>query len=127
MFSVIFRNFAKNTKPSPLLFVLILTILFTACGGGDSGPTGPDQSSGTIVVQNNSSFTIVEINISRCELDTWGANRVGSPMSPGSSRSFTLSPNCYDLRAIANTGDFVTFFDIFLEAGETETAVIFDQ
>lgn len=119
------KHLSASTRLLLLPILLALTTL-AACGGSDGGPTGPNPATGTIIIQNNSSFAIVEINISRCELDTWGGNRLSSPLNPGSSRSFQLTPNCYDARAIVSSGDFVTFFDIVLNANQTESFVVFD-
>jgi hypothetical protein len=97
-----------------------------ACGGNGDSPTGPEVSTGTIEVVNTSSQQIVEVNISRCEIDLWGSNRIGSPINPGTSRSFDLAPNCYDVRTISVTGQELTFFDLVIQAGRGEQIVIFD-
>jgi hypothetical protein len=99
---------------------------FLACGGNGDGPTAPEVSTGTIEVINDSSQQLVTVNISRCEIDLWGENRIGSPINPGTRRSFDLVPNCYDVRVISVTGQELTFFDIVLQARETEQVLIFD-
>jgi len=91
--------------------------LMLACGGSD-GPTGPDDGTGTIRIINSSAVALVEVNISRCDVAFWGANRIATPIDLGQSRDFALTPNCYDVRVIGSTNGEVQFYDLTL-AGNT--------
>lgn len=106
------------------LFALFL-LAALACGES-GGPTGPDGETGVIRIRNNSAIGVVEVNISRCELAEWGANRLSSPIGPGQSRDFELPPNCYDVRAVGTTSDEVHFFDLALTRGSVLTVEIVD-
>ena len=87
-----------------------------ACGG-TGGPIDPLDDNGIIRILNRSSIAIVEVNISRCELAEWGANRLAGSIGPGQSRDFELPPNCYDVRAVGTTTEEVHFFDLALTRG----------
>lgn len=113
-------NLAKKLLP-----LLVVAAITSACGGDSGGPTGVD-SHGVIRVSNTSSFTITEINVSRCELLEWGSNRVGSPVTPGNFVEIELTPNCYDLRVILNNGQHFEFFDLLIQAGGTQPITVFD-
>ena len=87
-----------------------------------SPPAAPTTSS----VQNRSTIAVVEVNISRCEVAVWGANRINSPIGAGQSRDFELPPNCYDVRAVGTTTEEVLFFDLVLTRGGVLTLEIAD-
>jgi len=80
---------------------LAAALLAAACGGGDgpSGPSGPVM--GLVVMGNHSNVPIIEVNISACSESSWGANRLqgGEVIAPGATRSFEVTPGCYDFRA----------------------------
>ena len=61
-----------------------------ACGG-TGGPIDPLDDNGIIRILNRSSIAIVEVNISRCELAEWGANRLAGSIGPGQSRDFAAA------------------------------------
>jgi hypothetical protein len=110
-----------------LLAILLVTALAAACGGDGGGPSAP-EASGTLRVSNtSSSLSITEINVSRCEIQVWGSNRIGSPITPGSFVNIELDPNCYDVRVFLNNFQHFEFFDILLQAGGTQSIVVFDQ
>ena len=88
-----------------------------ACGGS-GGPTDPLGENGIIRIQNSSAIAVVEVNISRCEVGEWGANRLSSPIGPGQSRDFELPPNCYDVRMVGTTTEEVHYFDLALTRGD---------
>ena len=96
-----------------------------ACGGS-GGPTDPIDETGTIRLQNSSAIAVVEVNISRCEVAEWGANRLAGPIGPGQSRDFELTPNCYDVRAVGATTEEVYFFDLALPRGSVLVLEVVD-
>ena len=96
-----------------------------ACSGS-GGPTDPVGENGIIRIDNRSAIAVVEVNISRCEVASWGANRIASPIGAGQSRDFELSPNCYDVRAVGTTTEEVLFFDLVLARGDLLTLEIVD-
>jgi hypothetical protein len=101
-------------------------VLVFACGG-DGGPTGPDDDTGIIRILNSSSISLVEVNISRCEVEVWGGNRITSPIDVGRSRDFELTPDCYDVRVVGSTTEEVQFFDLVLTRGVTLPITIFSN
>ncbi len=102
-----------------------LALVLVACGG--TGPTGVDDTTGVIRIRNESSIAIVEVNISRCEVAVWGANRIDDPIDPDESRDFPLTPNCYDLRVLGSSSEEVTFFDLTVTNGVILPITIVDQ
>jgi hypothetical protein len=96
-----------------------------ACSGG-GGPTDPIEENGIIRIRNRSAIAAMEVYISRCELLSWGANRIESPIGAGQSRDFELAPNCYDVRAVATTGEEVFFFDVVVTRGNVAIVEILD-
>jgi hypothetical protein len=69
----------------------------------------------------------VEVNISRCEVEVWGGNRITSPINSGQSRDFELSPNCYDVRVVGSTTEEVQFFDLLLAGGSVLPLTVFNN
>lgn len=110
-----------------LLLMFMVATIATACGGDSGGPTAPETNGSIRVNNTTSSFNITEINVSRCEIDVWGSNRIASAVTPGHSVNIELTPNCYDVRVFMNNLQHFEFFDILLQAGATQTIVIFDQ
>lgn len=83
-----------------LLALTLATLALAACGKGDS--TGPSASeAGTIVLLNDSSTPVVEVNFSSCDDDSWGPNRLASAeaLGPGAIRDWSVEAGCYDVRA----------------------------
>ena len=103
--------------PQTRLLASILTTLAALACSGSGGPTDPIGENGIIRIQNRSAIAVVEVNISRCELTTWGANRIANPIGTGQSRDFELAPNCYDVRAIGTGAEVVVFFDVLVTRG----------
>ncbi len=80
-------------------FALLAALAVMSCAGSDSS-TAPEVTTGTLVVQNSTSTTIIALVFSECSADVWGSDRLGgSPIGAGSSRSWTLSAGCYDIKA----------------------------
>ena len=100
--------------------------LLVACSGSE-GPTGPNSETGTIRILNSSSISLVEVNISRCDVPVWGANRIATPIGIGQSRDFALAPNCYDVRVVGSTAGEVQFFDLTLVGGTVLPITIFSD
>ncbi len=110
------------------LFLPILVLALATCKSDDS--TGPQVNTCTgtcIVVENASSLTITTVNFSNCSDDLWGANRLGGgTLGPGGSRGWSVSPGCWDVRALATQGSTTygtSHFGVDLSSGETFTLV----
>lgn len=106
---------------------LLACCLLAAFGcGGSGGPTDPIDANGIIRIHNRSAIAVVEVNISRCEVPVWGANRIDSPIGAGQSRDFELSPNCYDVRVVGTSTEEVQYFDLVLTRGSVLALEILD-
>ncbi len=69
--------------------------------GGNGGNSG-NISSGTarLDVVNNSGRSVYSMQASSCSDSNWGPDRLGSTViSAGGSKSFDLTPGCWDFRA----------------------------
>lgn len=111
---------------SRLARLLCVGCFVFACGGDSSEPTGP-SGNGAIRVSNTSTArSVVEVNISRCDIAVWGDNRIGSPITPGRSVEIQLAPNCHDARVFLDNTQSFEFFDLLIQAGRVETITVFD-
>lgn len=94
--------FTPRLRPVLAALGLGLTLLpLQGCGltnryvnrGGGSGDA-------TLVVVNRGSQSVYSLQASSCSDSNWGADQLGSSViGPGSSKSFTLTPGCWDFRA----------------------------
>ncbi|HYE57015.1 MAG TPA: hypothetical protein VD948_00855 [Rhodothermales bacterium] len=60
-----------------------------------------NDSTGQIVVQNQSNQTVTAVLISACSASSYGLNRMGrgERIEPGQRRAFTVSAGCWDVLA----------------------------
>jgi hypothetical protein len=95
------------------LLIPVVLVFAAACGGDDStAPTDkPDPVPAGIKIQNNSAFTIVDVYYSSCSATSFGSDRLGGAIAPGSSQTFTdgVSAGCYDVLVVTDTGAQATF------------------
>ncbi|MDQ0465906.1 hypothetical protein QO010_003698 [Caulobacter ginsengisoli] len=91
-------------RPIRAALVAALVLSAAACAelltGGEL--IRPGEPTGTIVVANGSSRTVVvAVLISNCNASTYGLNRLpsGVNLPPGRSYSFTVSAGCWDVDA----------------------------
>lgn len=83
-------------------FALLAALAVMSCAQGDA-TTAPEVTTGTLVVQNSTSTTIVVLFFSECSADVWGSDRLGgNPIGAGSNRSWTLTAGCYDIKAVGS-------------------------
>ena len=102
------------------LAAAVLTLGAAACSDGGGNPAGPSASMGKVTLTNNSNATIIEVNYGLCTDSEWGPNRLsaGETIVPGASRSFNVTPGCYDFRA--HTGSkYGIWWDKQVSAGGT--------
>lgn len=106
--------------------VLAVAVALAGCGGDGGDAVGPQTNTcvGTcIVVTNSTSLTINTVLFAACDDSDWGANRLGGGrLRPGSSRGWTVTPDCYDIRASAPSGEgtyTVTHVGIDIAADES--------
>ena len=87
-------------KLLPIIAIGMLLLVSLACGG-TSGPSEPSSSGTTLTLVNDSSATVCYVYISPTTDDSWGDDQLGDTetISPGSQRTFNLTPGTYDLRA----------------------------
>jgi hypothetical protein len=105
---------------------VVFCLLAAFACGGSGGPNDPLDEHGIIRIHNRSATAVVEVNISRCDVAEWGANRLAGSIGQGQSRDFELTPNCYDVRAVGTTAEEVHFFDLALTRGSVLVLEILD-
>lgn len=107
------------SKRAPWLAAAVAALALAACG--DDGGTGPTPTaSATLQLRNDANVAITMVHVAPCSEAEWGSNRLasGETVAPGALRSFTLPPDCYDVRA--STGDkFGTWWDQQMTPGDT--------
>ena len=69
--------------------------------GGSSGGSGA-----SLVVINNAPVSVFYLYASPCSSDSWGPDRLDSDqvISSGETASFTMTPGCWDLKAVFRDG-----------------------
>lgn len=124
------RSSLSSRLPSRLARLVMLAGTATtlaACGGGD-GPTGPGAAptQALLVVRNASTVALTAVQFSACSETTWGGNRLDAneSIAPGQSRSWQVTPGCYDVRAQTSSGASATFFDRTVDAGQTRELTV---
>jgi hypothetical protein len=102
-------------------WLFALATVFTLAACGDDSGTGPAPTvSATLELRNDANVPITMVHIAPCSEAEWGENRLtgGESVAPGALRSFSLAPDCYDVRA--STGEkFGTWWDREMIAGDT--------
>lgn len=87
--------------------------------GGGSGGGGGSQPEGSLVVSNDSSYTVSELYVSPVDSSSWGPNQLGdAAIAPGGV--FTLSgipAGDYDLLAEETAGGYWDRWDVTIPAG----------
>lgn len=83
----------------------------------------PAVEEATLMLANESANSIYFVYISPCSASGWGSDRLGSDevVASGRTRSWTLEPGCYDLKAVDSMGDAAEEMDVQLPAGGTLT------
>lgn len=102
--------------------LICLVAALAGCGDttGYTGQLGGGKGAPVIVVQNRTSATIAMVFISPCTVTTWGANWLGSAetIAPTADRPFTVTVDCWDIRAETADQRFVERAGIELGAGD---------
>ena len=81
----------------------------------------------TVIVQNNSSYTIDTVYISESSNSTWGSDLLTTTIPPGGSHTFgQLKPGTYDLRAEDTLGGYWQNYGITLAPDDTYTWPVHD-
>lgn len=101
---------------APLAAALALTGCATFVGGELVTPGGPST---TLIVRNGSGMTINAVTISRCNAMSHGLNRLGSGeyIPNGGTRTWAVSPGCWDVMAGSTSGAAASNQRFTAEAG----------
>ncbi len=87
----------------------------------------PAHIDGTIGLDNESSSTIMFLYASPCEQDTWGDDLLPvDVLEPGASATITMTPGCWDLRAVTDSEESLEHFGVVVEESEHITWTIED-
>ena len=104
------------------LLALVLMLAVVACGDSTGPDDGGEDAEHTFTVENESSHTIDEVNLSPCTDETWGGNDLDGTLAPGESESWGFdSPQCLDIRVITTTDLVASDFGIELDGEFTWT------
>lgn len=108
----------RPTRRAAAALACLAVLAVAACGDDSSGPT-PE---GTLTIVNGSAQTILIVNFSDCSESTWGSDRLGASevIAAGASRSWDVTPGCYDVRARVS-GFAAVWFDQTVTNGGTLT------
>ena len=82
--------------------VLAAALLAASCNTIDGGPLIRDgMPTGTIEIENQTSYTFNAVNLSECDAMSHGFNRLSSGQSipPGGVMSWTVTAGCWDIGA----------------------------
>ena len=109
---------------SRALALLLALSVGSACSSGDKSPTGT-VSTGTLKVQNSSNRTIERLFYSDCASTVWGPERLqGAVISPNGTKQFTVDAGCYDVLAVATTGEQAEFDAQQVDGGKITTVLV---
>jgi hypothetical protein len=99
----------------PMLGTTLLAVLSFACGGGNDGPSAPDDdgdvpvptSTTGIRITNFSNRSAWYIYFKACGTEEWGEDRLGTSNVLSSGESFTseVPAGCYDVLALTDTSE----------------------
>lgn len=121
-------------KPSVALALLAMAavLTFTSCDLG-GGKSGPDVQTGTLVVKNNSSYTIYYLYVSSYPVSSWAGavDQLGTSTIYANGGSFTLVniPAGYYSFMAQSSGHTVTWLNDssnYIGAGSTFTWTLVD-
>jgi len=104
-----------------VFLVVLATVVLAACGKDSVAP----DTNAYLKIQNNSGSTINGVYYSDCGNTVWGPERLGgSVISTSQSRTFTVTPGCFDIKVVNTGGYYVTFMGHNVAAGETYTGTV---
>jgi hypothetical protein len=86
----------------------------TVYGGGGSA---------AIVLLNQTNSAVYYVYISPCSSSSWGEDQLGDSevVQPGATRTFSMSPGCWDLKARFSDGREVEERQVRMSAGGSRT------
>ena len=84
---------------SPLLATGLLALFASGCFYVEGPPPGPGpSSSGTITIDNGSSYVLTEIRVTAVSSSSWGANLLGGDiLYPDEQLTVSVACNDYDV------------------------------
>ena len=105
-----------------LLPLLLVGLLLTSAGcmtARRSTSTGGGGGSATVVMLNQTNLPIYFVYISPCSSSGWGEDQLGDSevVQPGATRTFTMSPGCWDMKARFRDGREVEERQVYMNAG----------
>ena len=90
---------------SRLAMLLALSLGLAACAADD--PSADPDPTSTLTIENDSSYTFIEINLSPIDQTSWGSDLLGSDvLEPGELLELSrIECDVYDIRIIDEEGD----------------------
>jgi hypothetical protein len=97
-----------------LISTALVTALATGCGGG--GDDGGDDGGATLTISNDSSYILLEINLSPIDEAAWGPDLLGSEtLDPGDTLELSsIDCDVYDIRVLDEDSDECILTDVDL-------------
>ncbi len=102
----------------PLLLVGLL-LATAGCMNTRRSAVAGGGGSATVVMLNQTSLPIYFVYISPCSSSGWGEDQLGESevVQPGSTRTFTMSPGCWDMKARFRDGREIEERQVYMTAG----------
>jgi hypothetical protein len=110
-----FANKTMFRHTLPMLGTTLLAALSFACGGGNDGPSAPDDGGDVPVPTATTGIRITNVSnraawyiyFKACGTEEWGEDRLGSSNVLSSGESFTseVPAGCYDVLALTDTSE----------------------
>ena len=109
----------QNRKLILMFLLITILIIFSSCSQAT-------QSTGSIMLVNNSNYIITGFYISPTTSETWGNSQLGSnTVSPSNSCTVKNIPaGTYDLRAYLYSYGSIYHYGVAVQAGNTTTWTI---
>ena len=109
------------------LLVLVGVLSFQGCMMGNAARNtyGNSNAGGAsaVMLVNQTNQSINYVYVSSCSSNSWGQDQLGASevVPSGSSRSFTMTPGCWDLKATLADGREVEERQVYVSAGAART------
>jgi hypothetical protein len=102
--------------------MLILAAFVALAGCHEDDPISLEPAQ--IRIRNQSTIAIREVYYAGCTEPTFGDNRIGLAIAPGTVRDFTVLPGCYDILVVSTANEEKVMSNAQVNDGQTFTFTI---
>ncbi len=106
-----------------LLLGALLVVEGCSMGGARRAAYTPSGGVSSVVLQNRTDTPIYFVYMSPCSASSWGEDQLDASevIMPSASRTFAMTPGCWDLKARFRDGREVEERQVYMSAGGSRT------